>query len=265
MRQRLRNEGYSASVEFQGTLMRVNVKRPYVPISIVADTSKRGKISGFSQRSRKRLLDYTSRIDWQGQKAVFVTLTYPRVFPSAKEAKKHLKAFMERVRRRFPEASGLWRLEFQKRGAPHFHILFFNLEWWDKREVQQAWGEIIKYEKPFTRIELIRSWRKAMSYVSKYIAKRDSPENARGFNYLPYLHAGRVWGWFQKSKIPFAPCVVAILPIIDRQFYQFRRYMRRYWKKIKMRGVPIGWTIYREDLNQLKNLLMLSTSMPVCT
>lgn len=262
MYQRLRDEGYSASVEFQGNRMQVRVRRPYIQPSRASDGDSRGEIKGFSARSRKRLMDYTASIEWQGQKAIFITLTYPSEFPSAREAKKHLKAFMERVRRRFPDASGIWRLEFQKRGAPHFHIIFFNLDFWEKSEVQQAWGEIIGYEKPFTRIELIRSWRKAMSYVSKYLAKRDDASGEGGFNYLPYLHAGRVWGWFQKDKIPFAMKLVASLPLIDRQFYQFRRYMKRYWRKIKMQGVPQGWTVYHSEVLVLRDLLMLSSNLP---
>lgn len=244
--------------------MQVRVRRPYIEPSRHAKAT-RAEIKGFSAKSRKRLLDYAASIDWKGQKAIFVTLTYPAEFPTPKQAKQHLRAFMERIRRRFPQASGIWRMEFQARGAPHFHILFFNLPFVPKEEIQCWWGEIIDYEKPFTRIEMIHSWRKAMSYVSKYIAKEDSRDSGSGFNYLPYLHAGRVWGFFQKEKIPFAALVIAVLPLLDRQFYQFRRYMLRFWSKIKMQGIPAGWTVYHDDLILLREVLHLSFSLPACT
>ena len=260
---RLQDEGYSARVEFQGNRLQVKVRRPYIQPAMPPDENRRGEINGFSRKSRKRLLDFISSIDWKGQKAVFVTLTYPREFPKPKDAKNHLRAFMERVRRRFPQSSAIWRMEFQKRGAPHFHLIFFNMPYWDKKSLQVSWGEIIGYESPFTRIELIKSWRKAMSYVSKYIAKEDSRDSDSGFNYLPYLHAGRVWGFFQKDKIPFAALIIVSLPLIDRQFYQFRRYAKRFWRGVKRQGIPAGWTIYHEDMVMFRELLALSHALPV--
>jgi hypothetical protein len=59
---------------------------------------------------------------------VMVTLTYPgdwlAVAPDGQAAKKHLRAFLERWHRRWGERlTGVWKLEFQRRGAPHFHVL----------------------------------------------------------------------------------------------------------------------------------------------
>ncbi|WP_425292110.1 rolling circle replication-associated protein [Corynebacterium mastitidis] len=57
-----------------------------------------------------------------------VTLTYPAtwedVASSGDVVKKHLAAFFKRYARAWEhEWIGVWKLEFQRRGAPHFHLL----------------------------------------------------------------------------------------------------------------------------------------------
>ncbi|MFA7346054.1 MAG: hypothetical protein WC003_17280 [Terrimicrobiaceae bacterium] len=53
-----------------------------------------------------------------------ITLTYPAEFPTnGREVKRNFNFFRKRLLRRFPGIRGVWFLEFQKRGAPHFHIL----------------------------------------------------------------------------------------------------------------------------------------------
>jgi hypothetical protein len=59
---------------------------------------------------------------------VMVTLTYPGPWrlwaPTAEVAHAHRRAFLERYSRAFGfRVLGVWKLEFQERGAPHFHIL----------------------------------------------------------------------------------------------------------------------------------------------
>lgn len=215
----------------------------------------RGKINGFSKKSRKRLLDLTASINFANQKVIFITLTYPKEFPQAEQAKQHLRAFMERIRRRYPKASAIWRMEFQKRGAPHFHLLFFNLPFIPKDEVKAMWGEIIGYSQVFTRIEMIGSWKKAVAYVAKYIAKESERSDPSGFNFDPYLHAGRVWGIFQRENLPLGTMVVIRIPMGFKLFWDFRRYCKRYWRGIAMHGDPVGWTIYHEDPMKLLRLL----------
>lgn len=246
-------------LQMQGNRVQVKVYKTYQSAAKPGDAATRGAVCGMSQRSRKRLMDYFASVDWQGQKVIFITLTYPREFPTGKEAKKHLKAFLERVRRRFPRASGFWRLEFQKRGAPHFHLLFFNLPFWDKEEVQAAWCDVIGVEQVFTRIEQIKSWKRAMYYVSKYVAKRTDVDADGGFNYIPYLHAGRVWGFFQKALIPFAETVNAVFKGVGKDFYDFRRYCKRFYRGVMRGNALSGFTIYRAGHETIKRLAVPST------
>ncbi len=137
-------------------------------------------------------------------RAIFLTLTSLAVMPPD-IAKVYLFSFLKRMLRRFPGASGIWRMDFQERGATHFHLIIFNVPFWDKRDVQDSWGEIIGEARPFTRIEMIKSWRGVMSYTAKYCARVGNS----GFNNVTYLTEGdngpgRFWGVFNRVKLPKA-------------------------------------------------------------
>ena len=175
----------------------------------------------FSRHSRSRLLERFARLDTSETRPIFLTLTYPDQYPAPLQAKVHLDNFLKRLKRRFPAApvSGIWRMEFQERGAPHFHILLFHLPYWHKREVQIAWSDVIGAEdNTFTRIEAMKSYRQTMYYVSKYCAKIQGDVSG-GFIYRPYLTdcliihnvtgeiintIGRFWGVFNRDNLPFA-------------------------------------------------------------
>jgi hypothetical protein len=84
-------------------------------------------------------------------------------------------------------------LEFQQRGAPHFHIFVTHpteLKW-----VSQKWYDIVNSEDPRhlragTKCERLRGGKAAtISYASKYackMAQKDVPEG--------YENVGRFWG-----------------------------------------------------------------------
>lgn len=224
----------SVNLSFQGGLVQVKVKSVHR-----GRGGRRGSVNDFSAAARRRLLKLFATL-LVSEGAVFVTLTYPSDFPSPKLAKKHLRSFLERIRRRCPRASAIWRLEFQKRGAPHFHLVMFGVPFIPKEEIQSMWGEIIDYKQVFTRIEAIKSNRKLMGYVSKYVAKRDACGS--GFNHLAYLHGqefvhpttgelsgsiGRWWGVFNRDDLPFASLIEMDISGSLEPFYKFRRYARR--------------------------------------
>jgi len=107
----------------------------------------RGEVSGWTARSRARMTMSLARLDWApvltvpGTKPAMVTLTYPgdwrTVCPDGRTAKDHLDRFRRQWQRDFVEApgrpdapqtarvvplAGVWKLEHQRRGAPHFHL-----------------------------------------------------------------------------------------------------------------------------------------------
>lgn len=98
-----------------------------LPTRIVAD---------WSGRSRSRFHRKIASLDWAPFFAlpgspVMVTLTYPgdwlTVAPSGKACKKHLEALKMRWHRRWGlKVCGMWKMEFQRRGAPHFHLFLMR-------------------------------------------------------------------------------------------------------------------------------------------
>jgi len=118
------------------------------------------------------------------------TLTYPGEWESdGKEVKKHLDKFMGRFMKH--NESAFWFLEFQKRGAPHFHIL--HTDYVNKYTISLDWAwsnGCFKSIKTMTKVEKIIAGRRGMmSYISKYAAKQDQKEVPDG-----YRNVGRFWG-----------------------------------------------------------------------
>lgn len=92
-----------------------------------------GIIRGWSARSRARMVATMAELDlapllWAEGEPAMVTLTYPgdweTVAPDGPTTKAHLRTFFERYKRAWGEPwRGVWKLEFQRRGAPHYHLL----------------------------------------------------------------------------------------------------------------------------------------------
>jgi len=146
-----------------------------------ADTG-RGQVDSFSDKSRKRLFDWLNEIDWQvAGLPLFVSLTYGQEFPDPRQAKLHLRSLWMRLRRLHEKCGVLWKLEFQNRGAPHFHLLVFGPTFIDMDRMASMWGEVVGQgywdhsgdspRPPFTRVEALRSVRGVKWYCGKYIAK----------------------------------------------------------------------------------------------
>ena len=131
------------------------------------------------------------------------TLTYPEIFPAdGKEVKKHLNALLTYQGRHIGEMSYLWFLEFQKRGAPHIHIMTTYPKPTEKQRKQFAniWAGIIawviedqqkvykvhSHEKAW---EEIRSKHGAAGYVLKYALKTSQKTVPKA-----YSNVGRFWG-----------------------------------------------------------------------
>lgn len=80
----------------------------------------------FSKKSRTRMMQKARKLNKSGLPIpYFITLTYHKNFKDCNRAKQHLNAFFQRWRRRSPETAYFWKMEFQQRGAIHFHIALF--------------------------------------------------------------------------------------------------------------------------------------------
>jgi hypothetical protein len=205
----------------------------------------RGIIQGFSRASRRRLLDLVNQVDRgqvQGDQVLFVTLTYPSAWSQDWSLwKRDLQALIRRLKRRYPGISGIWRLEFQKRGAPHFHLLIFGVFAINRGWLSESWYKIVGSRDPKhlvagTQVSRIRSWRGILFYVAKYMAKTDKVD----------FPTGRVWGVIGGVGLPIT---MAVIRLSVREFYQVRRILRRYlarrlgrrvtWGMSKMGGLKV--------------------------
>ena len=99
---------------------------------LVQDPDPTREVKDWSRRSRARMTRRLAELDWTplisgNSVPAMVTLTYPgdwlTVAPDGKTVKKQLRAFLWRFERAWGiKLIGVWKLEFQGRGAPHFHI-----------------------------------------------------------------------------------------------------------------------------------------------
>ncbi|MFD8903195.1 hypothetical protein [Streptomyces ardesiacus] len=89
-------------------------------------------IAEWSAKSRSRMTRKLAELDYGpllrlGLKLPMTTLTYPgdwlTVAPTGRAVKEHMKVWRKRFERAwgFPPL-GIWKLEFQRRGAPHIHF-----------------------------------------------------------------------------------------------------------------------------------------------
>lgn len=190
---------------------------------------REGDISSFSKDSRRRLIKKILRLESSRlSSGSFVTLTYHEEWTTERaDVQRDLNTFLQAMRREYPQAVYIWRLEFQSRGAPHFHLMIwqprgcgdFDLgelsEW-----VQDTWTRIADqgtaaHEEWGTDTARITSWREAMSYVSKYVAATGDEGDVE--------YSGRRWGASQ--SLPTAP--VLRFTVSERDGQILRRILRK--------------------------------------
>ena len=220
---------------------------------------KRGAIERFSKSSRRRVLRLVSSLV-RSMVPVFITLTYPDLFPEDERIwKKHLDNFFKRLLREFPSAVVIWRMEAKERKsgenrgklAPHFHLLAYNvpflalLSW-----IPRAWFEVVKSGDPRhynagTRVEQVRSVRGVLYYTAKYICKAEN---------IPLPGWGRFWGIAGRRKTLCGPDgkltvhdklreIQGELEVMDLDANTARmilRYMRKIGSRLYHKGRYVG-------------------------
>jgi hypothetical protein len=161
----------------------------------------RGVVHGFSRKSRGRLLQTMAKVDRASSgRALFVTLTYP--LSSTTDfitCKRHLDFFAKRFRRRFAHGSFVWRLELQKNGTPHFHLIVLNERFIPHEWVASIWYGIVgsgnaDHLAAGTEVKRVRSAKAALHYAAKYCAKLPDSESKET--------EGRVWGVIGRRDLP---------------------------------------------------------------
>lgn len=145
----------------------------------------RGVVSyDFSRKCRRRMMNAIHSIQWpDNYKRYHIILTYPAIYADDWHIwKDNLKAFKRKLQAVFGDSVvGYWRLELQKRGAPHYHLLIGLPKGMVTNRklyalITQWWAAIAhladQYQGKYaTKVKVIYNDAMAVSYVSKYCAK----------------------------------------------------------------------------------------------
>lgn len=243
------------------------------------------QISEWSSKSRANMvktlatLDYTPMVS-QSEYPAMITLTWPgeweRLAPSGEVAKAKLKAWKARFEYDWgKKLVGIWKLEFQRRGAPHFHILMTTPAGLSpqgepfKVWLSRTWAEIVgaageEFKKHLAagtavdRAEGLRAQDPKRAAI--YFLKHATPGGAASKEYqhiVPELwkeegkKVGRFWGyWRLKPAVESVPVsdkvaveATRILRKIARAQHRTRQVMKPRKKVNKRTGelVPAGY------------------------
>jgi hypothetical protein len=213
--------------------------------SAVKGGGERQECKGFSDNSRRRLIQKMAQWNLNDKYAYFITLTYPRLYVADwKIWKRDLDVLFKRLERKYPELVGsCWRVEHQKRGAPHYHLIAVSSEACKnltvfRLQIAEMWADIVadgymmaggdmaeyapekeKHLRAGTGIEAVQGRRQLMAYVSKYLAKTDQGNGPSEW--------GRNWGFRNlNGQLDFSP--VEVIEIDYCEAVQLKRYIRRW-------------------------------------
>ena len=120
------------------------------------------RVTEWSRKSRANMTRALSELDYApmfeaGQTPCMMTLTYPgeweTVAPSGKAVKDHVRILMRRWTRKWKQSPPyLWKLEFQRRGAPHLHFFLCLPEAAAPGEFTQwlsaTWADVVAHPDP---------------------------------------------------------------------------------------------------------------------
>lgn len=223
----------------------------------------RSAVKEFTFNSRRRLMRKIAELK-RDTLPLFITLTYPSVYPDdSKVYKEHLRRFGIAIRRKYHGSAFIWRLEFQERGAPHYHLLGYNLPRSGKelksfkQWLSLTWYRIVdsgdeKHLRAGTQAKRLQSYRKVIGYVSKRVGKVSPVQVVSGElgkdTQATAAYVGRWWGVIGSESLPWATKLM--VTILEARAVQLIRYMRRYarlrvtraYKSLSIFCDVSGWT-----------------------
>jgi hypothetical protein len=206
----------------------------------------RGQITQFSNKSRYRFLKFLHSLSTTPN--YFLTLTYPANFSSDSRVwKNDIHKLSKRIARSYPNAWFAWKLEPQKRGAPHFHLIGdFGLSVNIKSDrfhahkmrlnawLSRAWFECVgsgdsSHLGAGTRIDIVPGdeRQRLKKYVAKYVGKTIEQHST---NIPGWALPGRFWGVIARKN---APQVEKILTDLTAKEQIIVKRILRGWMKRK--------------------------------
>lgn len=195
--------------------------------------SPRGCIDGFSYGSRLRLRLALIRYSLPFGTRVGVTLTLPWKVNDWSLVMSDFKEVLHRFRvywlRRFPDCASVYRVELQKRGAPHLHLVswhklplpadltdcYFRL-WFDSLRHDLRGGSFSDFARRGVVVDLVPNVIGAIRYLCDHSSKRKQAQ-------LGYK--GKQWGILGKSNLVTSAGYG--LEFSERDIVLLKRFLRR--------------------------------------
>lgn len=193
------------------------------------ERKKRGQIKNLSFGSTKRARLILQNLP--NEMTHEIGLTYPRKFPrDGKVVKSHLHKL--KLRFDYRGIRMFWFMEFQERGACHFHIIVDKPI--DEDELKRIWYEIVgsgdsRHRNHGAHISTIRNVAGFKKYLSAYLTKEEQKK-------IPYFYknAGRFWG-YTRSLVPVEIRIIVgpkkDILILHRNFRLFRKWQEKRYSK----------------------------------
>lgn len=206
------------------------------PVKSEKKRSKEVDVSSIyrTRRTLRRLIESNSGAYKEGGKVLndrFVTLTFKENVKDLTVANREWNRFVDRFNRKFYERGYLKYVgvpEFQKRGAVHYHALFFNMPFLKDahKKIWDSWGHGFVFREDVKKGSVAR-------YLGKYIEKgfRDS----RLKNRRRYL----------ASRNLFRPKQIRFKEDVDNFVGSLSGFDRVY-EKIFLASFPLGKRVYYE-------------------
>jgi hypothetical protein len=214
-------------------------------------------ITEWSRKSRAAMcrtfaqLDYSPLVE-SGRVPAMVTLTYPGdwecVAPDGASVKRHMVLWRKRFQREWGEpARYIWKLEFQRRGAPHIHLWMAppqvagrsGCRFWTW--LSEEWADIVAHPDPEQRsrhllagtaVDILNGLRACdPKRLAIYFTKHSSPNQLGDKEYQhivpqawrePGNGPGRFWG------VHGLECATAVVEVARAAYLTARRIIRRW-------------------------------------
>lgn len=161
--------------------------------------STRAAIFEFSDKSRAHL-DHICSNSGHLVKSQFC-LTYTSNFPTdGEQCKVHLDKWLKGYRRRCPSGLYLWVLEFQRRGAPHFHVfLSVPVDRSLQKKLALSWAKITKFGEKADHSQVWwhsrpENWVDWTMDNGVYVLKEYTIKHAQKEVPAEFRNVGRFWG-----------------------------------------------------------------------
>lgn len=139
----------------------------------------REKVINRAKRDLRRLIN--SNVNQYGDEITpkFVTLTFEENITDVRTANYEFTKFIKRLNyRMFGEKKAILKYsvvpEFQKRGAVHYHVVFYNLPYLKADLLSEIWGN------GFIKVNKLKNVDNIGAYVTKYMSKEASDERLEG-------------------------------------------------------------------------------------